>query len=187
MIKTIIYITLFSSLAGLLGCANNSEEVSKSKTSNQSELTYEVDKIKRDSLVEKYDLRNFSNLTHPVFLTLDEFFDGNNDDASIAPNLSTKLKVKDYYTTLKDIQKDKKVIGAYVELKEVLVYDNNQLNDNEWFYTDIIYFVGDITKEEIALKVGKLLPDEVEYSDDERIFGLNDDYQNKNIVYVWWD
>ncbi|MCH2229197.1 MAG: hypothetical protein MK105_02540 [Crocinitomicaceae bacterium] len=46
------------------------------------------------------------------------------------------------------------------------IHDNNQLNDNEWFYTDIIYFIGYITKEEIVFKVENLQPDEIEYPDD---------------------
>ncbi len=179
--------SLISWLVGLFGCANKSGQQSNSESTSQNELTFEIDEVKRDALVKKYDLLNFPNLANPVFLTLDEFFDGNNDDASIAPNLDTKLKVEEYYKTLKNIQKDKKVIGAYADLKDVMIYENNQLNDNEWFYTDIIYFIGDITKEEVASKVKNLQPDEVEYTDDDRIVGLNADYQNKKIVYVWWD
>ncbi len=179
--------SLISWLIGLFGCANKIGQQSNSESTSQNELTFEVDEDKRDALVKKYDLLNFPNLANPVFLTLDEFFDGNNDDASIAPNLDTKLKVEEYYKTLKNIQKEKNVIGAHAELKDVMIYENNQLNDNEWFYTDIIYFIGDITKEEIASKVENLQPDEVEYTDDKRIVGLNADYKNKKIVYVWWD
>ncbi|MCH2229195.1 MAG: hypothetical protein MK105_02530 [Crocinitomicaceae bacterium] len=78
-------------MVGRFGRTNKGEPKSNSESKNQNELTFQVDEIKRDSLVKKYDLLNFIN---PVFLTLDDFFDGNNDDASIAPNLDTKLKVE---------------------------------------------------------------------------------------------
>lgn len=179
--------SLTSWVIGLFGCGNKNTQHSNSKSNNQNELTFEVDKIKRDALVVKYDLLNFSNQTKPIYLPLDEFFDGNNDDASIAPNLNTKLKVSEYYKILKNIQNDKKVIGAFAELKDVMIYENNQLNDNEWFYTDVIYFVGDLTKEEIAKRVKKLKPDEVEYSTEEELTQLNEDFQGQKIVYIWWD
>ena len=178
--------SLISWLVGLFGCAKNGQQLN-SESTTQNELTFEVDEIKRDVLVKKYDLLNFPNLSNPVFLTLDEFFDGNNDDASIAPNLDTKLNVSEYYKSLKNIENDTRIIGAFAELKDVMIYENNRLNDNEWFYTDIIYFVGDISKEEVAEKVKDLQPDEVEYTEDERIIGLNNGYQGKKIVYVWWD
>ena len=152
----------------------------------QNESTIEVDKIKREKLIKKYDLLKFPS-NAPVFLTLDDFFDGNNDEASIAPNFFTKLSIAEFYKTLKDIEEDKKVAGAYIELKDVNVYNGNQFQDDEWFYTDIVYFIGDITKEEIASKVEKLQPDEVQYVDDERIMALNSDYAGKKIVSVWWD
>ncbi|MFT3912112.1 MAG: hypothetical protein QM737_21985 [Ferruginibacter sp.] len=142
---------------------------------------------KRDDLVTKYDLMNFPNLKEPVFLTIDEFFDGNNDEASIAPNLTKKPKVSEYYTILKNISKNPKIVGAFAEIKDVIIYQNGKLNDNEWFYTDVIYFIGDISKEEIQEATKSLFPDEVNYDTDSGVEKLDDKFKSKKIVSVWWD
>ena len=67
----------------------------------------EIDKIKRDRLVKKYNLLRFSELKQPVLLTIDEFFDGNNDEASIAPNLVKKRPITEYYKILNKNTKQK--------------------------------------------------------------------------------
>jgi hypothetical protein len=146
-----------------------------------------IDKSKRDQLVKKYDLMKFPNIKQPILLTVDEFFDGNNDQASIAPNLEAKLPMTEYYKVLKSLSVNPKTIGAFAEIKDVMIYDNGQLKDDEWFYTDIIYFVGDLTKEEIKEATNSLQPDEVEYDTENRITGLSEKYKGKKVVYVWWD
>ncbi|HAA18080.1 MAG TPA: hypothetical protein DCR93_24250 [Cytophagales bacterium] len=187
MNKTILLLSLLSWLTGLLGCANQSRQSSTSNSASPTEVTPTVDLEKRNALVEQYDLLHFYDKTAPVFLTLDEFFNGNHDEASIAPNLDTKLRVAEYYSLLKEVREDKKIVEVLVELKDVILYENNQLNDNEWFYTDVIYFIGDITPEEIAARVKDLQPDEVAYTEDERIMGLDERYEGNKIVYIWWD
>lgn len=146
-----------------------------------------IDKIKRDLLVEKYHLLDFAHSGQPVFMSVDEFFDGNNDLASIAPNLASKPELKEYYATLKRISSRYKDVDILVEIKDVMIYENGQLGDDEWFFTDIIYFVGSVTKEQILEDTKHLLPDEVDYNTDTGIFQWNEKYQNKSIVYMWWD
>jgi hypothetical protein len=163
----------------LTSCQNNSTSDKKMETT--------IDKTKRDQLVKKYDLLKFPKIKQPVLLTVDEFFDGNNDEASIAPNLETKQPMKEYYKILKGLADNPKTIDAFAELKDVMIYDNGQLDDNEWFYTDIIYLIGDLTKEEIKEATKSLQPDKVEYDMENRIKGLSEKYKDKNVVYVWWD
>lgn len=146
-----------------------------------------IDKEKRDLLVKKYDLMKFPNLDQPVFMTIDEFFDGNNDEASIAPNLERKLKVSEYYKTLKDLEDNPKVIDCFVKINEVMIYEDGNLNDNEWFFSDMIYIIGDITKEEVREITKTLQPDEVEYDQDGTFGDRDERYKNKSVVYIWWD
>lgn len=164
----------------LTSCQNN-------YTSSEKKMEFKIDKSKRDQLVKKYNLLKFPNIKQPVLLTVDEFFDGNNDEASIAPNLNNKPPMSEYYKLIKGLADNSKTINAFAELKDVMIYDNGQLNDSEWFYTDIIYFVGDLTKEEIKEATKILQPDEVEYDTENRIKGLSEKYKDKNVVYVWWD
>jgi len=146
-----------------------------------------IDKDKRDILVKKYDLMNFGKSQQPTLMTIDEFFDGNNDEGSIAPNLDKKPKVSEYYETLKKLGKSPKVVAAFVKINDVMLYEDGKLNDNEWFYSDMIYFVGDITKEEVKEATRTLDPDEVGYDDEGVINSLNERFKNKKVVYVWWD
>ena len=146
-----------------------------------------IDVVKRDALVKKYDLMNFAGNKHMVLLSIDEFFDGNNDEASIAPNISVKPEMAQYYKVLKTLSKHPKIVDAFVEIKDVMIYDDGKLHDNDWFYTDVAYFVGDLTKEEVREAVKSLLPDEVEYDTDNRISNFKSEYKDKKIVFVWWD
>jgi hypothetical protein len=146
-----------------------------------------IDKHKRDIVVKKYDLMNFSNLRQPILMTIDEFFDGNHDEASIAPNLDKKPKLSEYYEILKRLSENPKVVGAFVKINEVMTYEGGELKNDEWFYSDMIYIVGDITKEEVIEATTTLLPDEVEYDLEGQITNLDEKFKGKNVVYVWWD
>lgn len=146
-----------------------------------------IDLDKRDILIKKYDLMNFPNIPQPVLMTIDEFFDGNNDEASIAPNLDKKPNVSEYYQIFKELRKNPKVVGAFVKINEVMIYEDGKLSDNEWFYSDVIYIVGDITKEEVAEATRTLFPDEVEYDKEGQIKKLDEKFKDKNVIYLWWD
>jgi hypothetical protein len=146
-----------------------------------------IDLNKRDTIVKKYDLLNFPNIKQPILLTVDEFFDGNNDEASIAPNLIEKPNVAEYYKVLKNLSENPKVNSTFVKLNEVMIYDNGKLNDNEWFFADMVYVIGDLTKEEIKEFTKSLKPDDVEYDSEMEIRNIDPKYKDKKIVYIWWD
>jgi hypothetical protein len=177
---------------GQLGCSqgnNLNEEIAFNKQENKSKskMNIKIDTFRRNRLVEKYNLLKFSNLKQPVFITLDEFFIGNNDEASIAPNLDKKLLLKEYYKILKALADNHKTLDAFAEIKDVNIYENGKLGNDEWFYTDMIYFVGDLTKDEIKEATKSLFPDEVEYDTENKISILNKKYKDKKVVYLWWD
>jgi hypothetical protein len=56
-----------------------------------------IHKAKREHLILKYNLLKFPNIKQPVLFTIDEFFDGNNDEGSISSNFETKLPISEYY------------------------------------------------------------------------------------------
>jgi hypothetical protein len=193
MTRQILLMGFISGLLGLFGCNSNANEHSNKKEFNQNShdtgftpANNPIDTAKRNKLVAKYDLLKFPNIKQPILLTVDEFFDGNGDEASIAPNLSVKPRMTEYCSILKNLADNPKTTAAFAEIKEVMIYDG-KLNDNEWFYSDIIYFVGDLTKEEIKAATISLMPDEVEYDNEDRIKVLSEKYADKNVVYVWWD
>ena len=178
---------IFTSLFAIFSC-NKNLKPENTKTSEIAENTENnIDIVKRDIVVKKYNLLNFPNLKEPTLISIDEFFDGNNDEASIAPNLIEKPKVSEYDKVLKKISENPKVTASFVKLNEVMIYDDGKLNDNEWFFSDMIYIIGDLTKEEIKEATKSLHPDEVEYDDEITIRNIDEKYKDKKIVYIWWD
>lgn len=142
---------------------------------------------KKNQLFQRYDLLHFAEKNEPVLLTLDEFFDGNNDEASIAPNFTEKPPIGEYYKSLKALADDPRNKAAFAEIKDINIYPDGHLREDEWFYTDVIYFIGDLTPEEIVAATAHLMPDEVDYCTDSRLKNLQDRFQGSKIVYVWWD
>ena len=138
-------------------------------------------------MVEKYDLMNYENLEKPILMNVDDFFDGNNDVASIAPNLSEKPKIAEYYKVFKRLLENDKVENVYVNIKDINIYENGKLNDSEWIFSDMIYIVGTITKNEISELTEHLKPDEVEIDKENIVRNLNPKYSELNVIYVWWD
>lgn len=146
-----------------------------------------IDINKRNELVQRYDLLHMAGKKEPVLLTLDEFFDGNNDEASIAPNFTEKPFIGEYYRTLKALAEDPRNVAAFAEIKDINIYPNGNLHDDEWFYTDVMYFIGDLSAEEIVAATAHLMPDEVDYCTEPLLKTLQDRYPGHKIVYVWWD
>lgn len=170
-----------ASLFNLFGCE------SSKKSDTKTNFTYEIDIDKRNALVKKYNLLNWDFNEKRIFFTVDEFFDGNYDDASIAPNLQYKPTISEYYKIIKEISKHPKITNVLIELKDVNIYQDNELSDSDWVYTDMIYFIGEITNEELNEKIKTLKPDEVEYTIDNEILSLDSSYNGKKIIYAWWD
>jgi hypothetical protein len=146
-----------------------------------------IDIQKRNLAVEKYDLMNYENLEKPILMSVDDFFDGNNDIASIAPNLSEKPKVAEYYKVFKALLENEKVENIYVNIKDINIYENGKLNDSEWFFSDVIYVVGTITKNEVSELTEHLKPDEIEIDKENITRNLNPKYSELNVIYIWWD
>ena len=138
-------------------------------------------------MVEKYDLMNYESLEKPILMSVDDFFDGNNDVSSIAPNLSEKPKIAEYYEVFKTLLKNDKVEGIYVNIKDINIYKNGKLNDSEWFFSDMIYVIGTISKSEIYKLTKHLKPDKVEFDKENIIQNLKPKYSNLNVIYIWWD
>ncbi|MCL5246608.1 hypothetical protein M4I21_12355 [Cellulophaga sp. 20_2_10] len=146
-----------------------------------------IDVQKRNLAVEKYDLMNYESLEKPILMSVDDFFDGNNDISSIAPNLTEKPKLSEYYSVFKKILKNKNVEDVFVNIKDINIYENGKLRDSEWFFSDMIYIVGKISKSEVAELTEHLKPDEVEFDKGSIIQNIKPKYSELNVVYVWWD
>jgi hypothetical protein len=135
---------------------------------------------KRSILLKKIKERGFPK--NEVFVSIDEFFEGNNDDGSIGANIyPDPPSLADFYNTLKEIKKDSRTDELLVRIADI--------DDTEWFYTDMIYISGRYKSAEIKKLFKLLRPDEV-YE------GMMYDEEPSNIPQlkpgskaysVWWD
>ena len=90
-----------------------------------------LNKIKSDGFPDK-----------EVVLTLDEFFIGNKDIGSIGVNLyPDQPSLATFYETFKRLIQAGQVESVYVRIADV--------DDTEWFYTDTIFIVGQITLDKL--------------------------------------
>lgn len=116
-----------------------------------------------------------------VVVSLEEFFDGNEDDGSIGANLyPDQPSLKNFYDTFKGMVSSGEVESIFVRIADA--------EDSDWFYTDTVYVIGNITLKEVKEMLKELKPDEI-YSG--WMYGMPVNLQNVKIdmpVYsVWWD
>jgi len=89
-----------------------------------------------------------------VFVSIEDFFEGNNDDGSIGANIyPNPPSLADFYNTLKEIKKDPRTSELLVRIADV--------DDTEWFYTDMIYISGNYKLAEVKKLFKRLRPDEI--------------------------
>lgn len=116
-----------------------------------------------------------------VAVSVDDFFDGNEDDGSIGANLYPEQpSLKTFYDIFKTMLASDSVENIFIRIVDA--------EDTDWFYSDTVYVVGDATLEEVTEMLKELHPTEI-YSD--WMYGkpvnIPNVNTNKNIYSVWWD
>jgi hypothetical protein len=114
-----------------------------------------------------------------VAVTMDDFFEGNNDMASIGVNLYPHQPgPQEFYEVFKEIKALEKTEDIYVRISDA--------EEGEWFYTDAVYIVGNWTAEEIKEIVKDLKPDEIYEG---WMYGkpVNIPQTNNKVLSLWWD
>lgn len=114
-----------------------------------------------------------------VAVTLETFFEGNNEFSSIGVNLYPIQPTPQYfYNVLKKIKSSSKTENIFVRISDA--------DEVEWFYTDTVYIVGDWKVDEIREIVKVLQPDEIH---DYWIYGkpVNVPQTNSKVISLWWD
>jgi hypothetical protein len=158
--------------------------LSCNETNNMDNRIIEVNK--RDKLVEKYNLLNFHKSTEPIYISVDEFFDDNNDLGSIAPNIDVRPSNKEYWDMLKELEKNERITKIFIPIKDINIYENSKLDSSEWVYTDEISFITSLDEQEMKSLTKILLPDEV-YKDTTTNLLDKKDHNKMNVITIWWD
>ncbi|MFN0031621.1 MAG: hypothetical protein ACKVOR_05625 [Flavobacteriales bacterium] len=116
-----------------------------------------------------------------VAVSVDEFFDGNDDEGSIGANLYPEQpSLKTFSNTFKSMLASDRVENIFIRIADA--------EDTNWFYTDTVYVVADATMDEVTEMLKGLQPTEI-YSD--WMYGkpvnISDVTADKKIYSVWWD
>jgi hypothetical protein len=87
-------------------------------------------------------------------VTLEEFFEGNNDEGSIGCNLTDHPGVHRFYEVLRAVR-------ARPEVQDVLVGIAEDMGDNEWPFSDSVYVLTSAPSHDVQQWVAELQPDEM--------------------------
>jgi hypothetical protein len=85
-------------------------------------------------------------------VSLELFFDGNDDPGSIGCNLPDHPGLADFYSVLRSIRDRPEVDGVWVGISELM-------GPNEWPFSDHVYVVGTAPAHEVARWAALLQPD----------------------------
>ena len=115
--------------------------------------------------------------SNEVAIPFEDFFENNNDDASIGVNLSPRPATNVFYQILQNIKAETNTENILVRIADT---------DTDWFYSDAVYIIGKWTREELAEKLTILKPDEIHHGWlYKKPVNVVDTYQS--VYTVWWD
>lgn len=99
---------------------------------------------------------DINDFTRPrPLVTLEEFFEGNNDPSSIGYNLPEPPQPREFYQLLLDIRKRPMVSDVRIEVKDME-------DPNGWPSTDMIWIITSSTPQEVGTWFPKrLAPDDI--------------------------
>jgi hypothetical protein len=115
-----------------------------------------VDTIRRAQLVEKIKAiqPEIGRGPGPV-VSLQEFFEGNDDIGSIGCNLNASPGPQCFYAVFKAVEERADVQGIFVEIRDLM--DDGA----SWPFADTVFILGKIPQSELKRLLADLQPDEV--------------------------
>ena len=135
---------------------------------------------KKEKLIKK--IYSFGYPENEIVVSLEEFFNGNNDHNSIGPNIHIwdKPTLQDFYYILSELKNSDNVEDILIRIQD--------LEDLDWPYTDTVYIISKLSIEELKLKLTDLQPDEIYekwmYGKPINAPEIKSGY---SIFSVWWD
>ncbi|MDB5347021.1 MAG: hypothetical protein JWP89_5398 [Schlesneria sp.] len=114
-------------------------------------------------------------------VSIDQFFDGNDDLGSIGCNLAEHPGMEVFRDVLTGLLERDDVEGVYA-----LIYEIDPGEDS-WPFTDTILVVGAISEEELRAIVTPLDPDEIGTAEEFGVPAAIIESHRSPILGVWWD
>jgi hypothetical protein len=114
-----------------------------------------MDISRRNRLVDKLKAQSISVGQQPgPTVSLEDFFEGNDDLGSIGCNLSAHPGVDTFYFLLREIRSRQDVQDVLVEIRDFA-------DEHCWPFTDTVFVLTSMDRGELSKAVAKLNPDEV--------------------------
>ena len=139
-----------------------------------------MDKKKRDALLARVGEVN-KKRSNLVLVTLEEFFDGNDDGGSIWCNLESEPSPAQVFKVLKSIRNRNGVADVRVLVTQ---YDGD---DDEWPFSDTVFIITSSPEDEVQSWFSdEYAPDEIYVDDLSSVENIVIPVGMRPIA-VWWD
>ncbi len=136
-----------------------------------------MDKTKRRQLIER-----LIQQAPPRLVLIEQFFDGNDDPASIGPNLIDHPGIVDFRDTLLMLKRHPDVKEIYAQIAEL------NFGDERWPFTDTVLVIGTLPVDAVSDMIAHLQPDTVERAKPDDVPDrIQRHYEGWPVVLVWWD
>jgi|SRR5580658_5627178 hypothetical protein len=141
-----------------------------------------MDISRRNALVEKLRAQGIPVGHHPgPTVSIDDFFEGNDDLGSIGCNLTSHPGVDRFYKSFADILSRSDVQDVRVEIKDLV-------DEHSWPFADTVFVLTSMTQDNLHDLVASLEPDEVgPFPSDSMSRDLPPPKAGMKVLGVWWD
>jgi hypothetical protein len=117
----------------------------------------------------------------PPIVSIERFFDGNDDLGSIGCNLIEHPGIDTFRDVLTGLLRRPDVQAVYAQVAEL------DPGDGCWPFTDTIFIVGTISADELRSVLSSLEPDEVGSGEPFGIPALIKQKHQAPVLAAWWD
>jgi hypothetical protein len=115
-------------------------------------------------------------------LSLEDFFEGNNDLGSIGCNLTPHPGIKIFYSVLKQIRERSNVQTVLIEISQ------GEYQYSDWVFSESLYVITSASKQEVEDWLKPLQPDEVgEGWSAGKPSAAPEVKEGMKIYWAWWD
>jgi hypothetical protein len=125
--------------------------------------------------------RDLASQAEPQLVSIDRFFDGNDDEGSIGCNLTKHPGVGVFRQTFEMLKRHAGVRAIYAQITEL------DPGEDSWPFTDTVLVVGSITPEELQATLAALEPDEVGPGSPDLLSPALSDADKSKALVAWWD
>lgn len=114
-------------------------------------------------------------------VSLDDFFEGNDDIGSIGCNLMSHPGIDSFHRAFREIRSRGDVQGVFVEIKDLV-------DEHSWPFSDTVFVLTSMSRNDLAKLLTNLEPDEVgEFPAAAIPRDLPPLKPGMKILGIWWD